>query len=290
MIRVTIFQKRQTWWVNYRLNGKRIRRSLETKNQKTAERKAKEIEKRFILGESEGVQGRRTFEAFWDEYLPYAESSKRPKSVYNDKYIWKRFSEWLTSKGLKFVDQVTSQIFEEYRLFLHGNNLQPISVNHNHRHIRAMLSAAARMGYIETNPIKKIRMYRIEQTPPQFLNEDQINHLMEQAVFHGPRMSMIYGLGIYAGMRNSEIINARWEWFDFENNVILIQSFGKFVPKSHRSRPIPLNSKLKYILLKNNKKEGYLFRSYKKEEERKSLVRFDYKNAFATVKERNSNG
>lgn len=50
-----IFRKpgKKVWWVNYRVDGKRIRRSLRTKDERIARKKVRKIEFDLLTGEIE---------------------------------------------------------------------------------------------------------------------------------------------------------------------------------------------------------------------------------------------
>lgn len=146
MANVTIFKKRQIWWMQYRNNGTRVRKSLSTKNEKTAHKLARIQEDKILLGECEGHKGRIQFDAFWEVFLPFTTTSKRRKTVDNEIRIWKRFSEWLKSKGMKYLDQITPVVFEKYRLSLLNLGLSQSTVNIAHRHLVSILMFAVRHG------------------------------------------------------------------------------------------------------------------------------------------------
>ena len=286
MVNVTIYKKRDIWWMQYRINGTRVRKTLSTKTESVARRKAKAYEENLIKGEGEGFRGRIKLEPFWEEFLPHARSTKRPKTVHNDVCFWNRFSNWLNIKKIRYIDQVSMHTFEAFRLTLLEKGLKKSSINIIHRHLSSIFSFAVKRGFIEKNPIKKVKKFKIEQKAPRFLSKDEINRLLIEAKNHSREMHLICSLGIYAGFRSSEIANARWEWFDLDNDVIVIQPYGGFIPKSHRMRPIPLNHILKENLQKYHEPEGFLLNSDIPENERKSLIRYDFKNSFKTTKKK----
>ena len=65
-------------------------------------------------------------------------------------------------------------------------------------------------------------------------------------------------LGLYAGLRKTEIVNARWEWFDFDRKVLHVQCSDTFQTKSRRNRRIPLHSRLAGALRPFANAAGYL--------------------------------
>lgn len=137
---------------------------------------------------------------------------------------------------------------------------------------------------IDYNPFRQVKNFKLTEKPPKFMFMEEIERVMSVAESFSKEMHFVYALGIYAGLRRSEIENTRWEWFDLENKIIMIQPYGDFVPKSHRSRPIPMNQKLKYILKPYSEEHGYLLQSYLEESAGGNAQRHDFKNGFKAVK------
>jgi site-specific recombinase XerD len=289
-INVTIYKFRDVWYMQYRKNGTRIRKSLGTKNKSVARKLAIAEEEKIRQRENISLNGKTKLDDFFEKYLVYAQTIKRPNTIRDDKQFWKQFVEWLKNKDINRVDQVTAQIFESYRMHLSKNGLKNSSINVHHRHMSSIMTYAQKNGYIDFNPLKGIKQYKQSQNPPKFLSTEQIDKLIAEAKREseksGPKVLFIFSLGIYAGFRNSEIANAKWEWFDFESDLITIKedAFRKFVPKSHQCRTIPMNNKLKAILETHKNEKGYLLESDYPEEDRVNWIRFDFKRSFTTVK------
>lgn len=89
---------------------------------------------------------------------------------------------------------------------------------------------------------------------------------------------LVVVLGIYTGMRKSEISNARWEWFDFEKRIVTIQEYNSFNPKSRRSRTVPLHNTLARILSPLKKEKVYLFND--SERDRNVSYWYDFRRPF----------
>ncbi len=58
-MRVQSYLRGRTWWVRYRLDGRQVRRSLETQNRKIAEDLAVELEWQLLRGQ-QPTERRRT--------------------------------------------------------------------------------------------------------------------------------------------------------------------------------------------------------------------------------------
>lgn len=284
MAQVTLFKRGKIYWMQYRVNGHRVRKSLQTTRLQIAERKAQVQERKILMGEAEGFRGRIKLESFWEKYLEYAIKAKRPRTVRIDKQVWNEFSNWADKHGIAYLDQITVSRFEEYRVFLLDRGLKESSVNISHRQVRAMLSYAVHIGYLDSNPLKKIKAYKIVQQAPRFLSKEEIYRILDCAKRHGRDAHIIYALGIYAGFRKGEIANSRWEWFDLERRIINLQPCAGFIPKNHRTRPIPIHQELKAVLELYREEEGYLLVSPVAETNRKNYERYDFKRPFNAVK------
>jgi len=291
MPNLTIYKdkKRETWYVQFTVDNKRVRKSLNTKFKNVALKRIDEMRKRMLDGENVGLCPKMTFDKFWEVYYSCAKVTKRPKTLDNDRRIWKAFTKWLRDSGIIHINRITSGKFEKYRAHLLERGLKKTSVNLIHRHLSSMFTFAVREGFMEFNPLKKVKKFKIDETKIEFLETEEIKKVMEEAEKAGERPHLIFGLGIYAGLRKSEIANTMWEWFDFRRNILTVQACGDFVPKSHKSREIPINLKLREILLRYQKEEGYLLnegQSRKPKDEALNLIRTNFRNGFMSVVKR----
>ena len=60
-------------------------------------------------------------------------------------------------------------------------------------------------------------------------------------------------------MRLGELLNMRWDWIDFEQNIIKVKCSESFSTKSKKERIIPICSTLR-ILLTNQFPKSHQFR------------------------------
>ncbi len=118
MKRVSLFKRGLTWWVYYRIQDQRVRKSLETHNKKIAQRKAEIIEQKLINNELKAFKGRLKLSAFWDKYLPHAQANKRPKTVDTETRNWKVYLKWVTDQNIRYMDQVTQSMVDSFSFYL----------------------------------------------------------------------------------------------------------------------------------------------------------------------------
>lgn len=130
----------------------------------------------------------------------------------------------------------------------------PRTINAIIEGMKALVTRATRQHwYAGPNPF--IGFERIPQPTRhvRWLTQLQIAALLEAAHDDSRDAVLLFSLGIYAGLRISEIIEARWEWINW--NAGVINAYG---PKSRRERTIPLHARLAEILCPPRATTGYL--------------------------------
>ena|GEM_PF-2513245 len=111
--------------------------------------------------------------------------------------------------------------------------------------LRGALNWAIReRGYLRDNPVKGIKQYKENPGRIRWLEYDEAERLLN-ACKDNPRLFMFVSIGLYTGMRASEITNLKWQDIDFDKKTI-------FIPKSKNgeTRTIPLEDELKKLLEK----------------------------------------
>jgi integrase len=110
------------------------------------------------------------------------------------------------------------------------------------------------------NPCIGVERYKITRTMPEFHTEEELNALRRAAVNHG--IEWVVLLGGWAGLRRGEIVNARWEWFDFniDKPTIRIKAFGGFTIKDSEERVVPMSRQIYDALSATRKTSGYVFK------------------------------
>lgn len=114
------------------------------------------------------------------------------------------------------------------------------------------------------------------------MDEEQIQNVLRIAQNRGQDIFMVFGLGIYAGLRKNEMVNSRWEWIDRKRKTITVSPGPDFTPKSKKPRTIPLSSKLAGIIKPFKRDAGYIV-APEKEPARGARYRYEPRTAFETV-------
>ena len=276
----SIFKRAGNYYVKFYHRGRRVRKSLGTSKKAEALKIKEQIERELAAGKYSFEEIDTDIDVFWDEYFKWAQDHKRPKTLEVEQMFWRQFTEF--AKPQKLGDVIPPDV-ERFKAKRKRDGLKPQSINDALRHLQAIYNYAKKLGYYSgKNPFLGIKRYKLERNPPKYLSKEQIDKVMTTAQEFGGDIYLVFALGIYAGLRKQEIVNARWEWFDFNQNLITLSSRDRFCLKDSETRTIPLHGKLAEILEPYRQDEGFIFIP-DKEKQGKHRYRYEFKRAFNTV-------
>lgn len=161
-----------------------------------------------------------TFKQVYDEFLEVGTSKYQINTIYNTKTIMKEASE-IFNYPIRDIDFAMFQ-----KLF---NKREDKSLAMNKRLKRALnrvLEYALDVGYVETNPLKRVVVFGIDthKDHDDFLEFEDfvkiITALEDKKSFRYDAYSVAVQIGYYTGMRVSEIFALEKNDIDFENDII----------------------------------------------------------------------
>lgn len=252
------------YWLDIRIHGKRIRRSLHTDNKFVALDRYKE-KKDELLAEYAGKKVR--FSDFCEKYLEWAWSSK-PDSAEREEQRLRKIREFFESLDFKFLEDITPYHIEQLKAKLKKDGisikgkqirLAKSTINQYINLIKRVFNQAADWEVYEgRNPAKKVRLYRLD-THREALSATNLRKVMEEArrISENPRSPLqkcFYDLMVLAantGMRKSEILNLKWR--DVKEGEILIKGKGE------KRRVVPLNEAALGAIERQPRREAYVF-------------------------------
>lgn len=240
-------KERPTWYVRIMVDGVPVVRSTETANLKKAERKRNEILAPYALGgraevlksvvhrlEDTEVEEARLkaaanpppeIAAVWDRYIA---SKKRPDSgestLQQYKAEWCRFAKWIASAhpGVERIDQVTSNIAEEYAADMQAAKMAPSTFNQHLRLLRLVWrilvsSDPEKNPWLEITPKKwnKRANRKHNLTPGQF-------EALLAAAEKDPELRDLFLLLGWTGLRLADGVLLKFAAIDFTTGVITV--------------------------------------------------------------------
>jgi integrase/recombinase XerD len=224
----------------YFRNGKRTTVSTGTANKKEAYK--------FLASFNPGLKKETPVKktsiklsSFIAEYKTYV------KNTYSEKYLTKAVTpsfnrlqiflpdtplEYITSKN---IDQFISTVYAKSKF----------AASLYHRTLKAAFNKAVIWNYIQGNPFNKIKSPKVSKSFPVYLSEAELILVLNKT--DDQLLKDIFTIAFYTGMRLNEILNMKWNWIDFSQEVITIKNTDDFNTKNKKERVIPIHPKVKKI-------------------------------------------
>ena len=197
-------------------------------------------------------------------FIEYLVAEKRFSDYTVKSYITdlKQFFDFLKNEFeiTNHISEVQFQLVRAWIASMLEQGLNPRSVNRKISTLRSYYKFLIREGKISENPMLKVIAPKLSKRLPVFIEEDQIEYLLDKIDFEegfiGRRNKLIIELFYVTGIRLSELINIKKDDIDFYNRVI------KILGKRNKERLIPLSSNIIKDLknfISNNTITDFLF-------------------------------
>jgi integrase/recombinase XerC len=155
------------------------------------------------------------------------------------------------------VDAATYAMIRSWLVELSDSNLNSRSINRKVACLRSFFKFLLKEGRISKNPMQKIRVLKTTKKLPQFVEEKEMQLLLDRAAFGdsfaGLRDQLVLELLYGTGMRLAELIALR------DNRVNLRDCTLKVLGKRNKERVIPFTKSLAALITTYLKKRGEEF-------------------------------
>ena len=162
------------------------------------------------------------------------------------------------------VSEINFQIVRSWIASLLEQGVAPRSVNRKISTLKTYFKFLIREGVINDTPMLKVVSPKSKKRLPIFIEENQIELLLNEVDFGdgfiGCRDKLIIELFYVTGIRLSELINIKTSDINFDNNLL------KVLGKRNKERLIPLSTKIVNELqffIEKHKIVNYLFTNLK---------------------------
>ena len=242
-----IYTRGNIFWFTYRLNGKKYAHSLETGDYGEAVKKALEIRQNPVL----------TPAAVFTEEINAFVSSKRECNEYSGGsakvkiLVLKEFAAFCAKANPR--DVTAAQVTSFYRRLqgrepgrLRGK-VEETTAQGYLATIRSFYEWLRLNGKVRVNPVVGIKLDRVDH---KGRDKFCLSSLRDTLIDGCKRddLKLILYLGFHAGLRRTEITEARPEWFDLEAGMLKIAETETFKPKDREARSIPLTKEFQRFL------------------------------------------
>jgi len=108
-------------------------------------------------------------------------------------------------------------------------------------------------GYLLGNPLARLRLVPERRKPRSILTREDEQKLLAAAA---PHLREIITVSLQTGMRRGEILNQRWEHFDFDRKLLFVT---RSKTAGGEGREIPLTEAVYSLLVSRRQTEGLVF-------------------------------
>lgn len=239
-----LFKRNSIYYIEYVESGKKKRISTQSKSKPDA--------LKFLSNFKDNLKKEKiktvptlTLTEFQDIYHQYLLSN------FSDKYAL--FYKVTIKSLIKFVGdvQLNSLNLNDFQRYFNYFFSQKRGYNY-YRTLKAMYNKCIEWGYVESNPLDKIKLPKRQQKEPHHITQYEFNMIMKNVT--NKDYQDIFTILYYTGMRSGEISNLKWNQIDFDKNLICLNN-----TKSKRIRYIPMHQIVLNIVNNRKRITEYVF-------------------------------
>lgn len=238
------------WYVSYTdPAGRRVRKSLETKNRNVAAIKEGE----FLTRRKAADTVRVPLGVFLQRYREYLAATRKPDTARHFELGLKKLLDFKPS--ISYLDEITPAVLDECAIALKSKIKGPNAPGLN-RAIRAVKTAMRQAEFWDLIPPqnwRKVSKFKESKGRVEFHTPKEIKQIL--AIFNAD-WQLVVLLGCRAGLRRGEMAALTWDDVDFKNKQLYIAP-----NKTEKHRYIPIAKDLHNALLaaKKRAKEGFKY-------------------------------
>lgn len=244
----SIYLRKKKWWISYYVDGKLRQHSLKVTDKKRALhlKKLKEIE---IEQGTAKLPSTKRVDEFFEEYKEYSKANKNISTYKGELGNLTAFVNYCSP----YIKDITPGTIQKFLISI-SSYCNVVTRNNYLKHIKTFLNYAMQCQYIFQNPANSVKKFKEEKRIPRFLNDEEIERLIEAA--DGNHLYPMIITALYTGMRIGELINLKWQNINLKDNIITLPSS---MVKNKKFRIIPLNNGLKGILTASKNGSQFCF-------------------------------
>jgi integrase len=228
--------------------GKRIRKSLETRNRTVAAMKESDVLTKKKADDSPNIP----LESFLARYRSYLSATHRPSSIMKFEHGLKKL---LSFKKISYLNEITPALLDECAVTLKTQIKGKYAPGLN-RDIRAIKTAMRQAEFWDMIPIqnwRKVSKFKEVKGRIEYHTPEEIKQIL--SIFNLD-WQLAVRLGFQAGLRRGEMAMLKWKDVDFDDSQIYVAP-----NKTEGHRFVPMVDGLKKALLaaKKRAKKGAEF-------------------------------
>jgi integrase len=234
-----IYPRGNIFWYGRMVHGKRIQMSLDTGDYGEAVVKALEIRADPFLVTADPLCSE--IEAFINHKIQQNEYSAA--SAESKRYALKEFASFVKKSD---TSMITPADVERFYQKLRGRVAESTAQGYITT-LRSFFNRLLETRKVRTNVVKAVKLAKLDNNGrKQFCTPT----LRDKLIAKCKREDLKFALfcGFHAGLRKTEIIEARPDWFDLQSGLIHVRKTDTFRPKDRDERTIPMTKAFKAFL------------------------------------------
>lgn len=198
-----------------------------------------------------------------ETFLKYLEYEKRysKHTILSYKLDLSQLSSYIKTTAPEFdLENANHLLIRGWIVSLVESKIQPKSINRKIASLRSYYKFLLRQGTIQKDPTSKIKILKTSRKLPQFVNEKDMNLLLDNCEFkndfEGTRDRLVLELLYGTGIRLTELINLKGSNLNFHNRTI------KVLGKRNKERVIPFSVSLEKVIKQYQTERNKLTNEY----------------------------
>ena len=258
---MSIRKIRNSWFIDFRYNGKRFRKTSPENTRAGAKAYEAFVFQQLSRGidpfKKEKEKKILTFEVFsWKWVELYVKNNNKLSGLIGKTSVLK--THLVPFFGKRKLNEITNFMIEEYKACILRKSLCNKTVNNHLTILSTCLAHAVEWGELEVTP--RIKRLKVESNKFDFLTFEESEMLINMS--HGIWKRMIL-FALHTGMRYGEIRAIRWQDINWEKKSVTVKNafyrdiFG--ATKSNKERHIPVSPTLFELLERRKRARGFIF-------------------------------
>lgn len=258
----SIYKRGNIWWVRISIRGK-MTREPGGPDKRQAEAKLADLIQERDAAKYGAVIRNISWDAFKKKYLEY-HKSKAP----NTRNVDLRAIRSLERFDCPFkAEDLSTELLDRWKACCVERGYAPATINRDLSALKAMRAKGVEWGYIRAK-LGKVPPVPEPDDNPEFFSKEEFPLLLKACKITFPEKAEASPwcwktaamIGVFAGLRPSEIYWLPWAHIDLEKRLIKIRTYKEngrsvWVPKSYETRDVPMCKRL-YEYLKTLKRDG----------------------------------
>ncbi len=235
MARIYQQAKGGTWFLDYAVDGKRVRKRI-SRSKRLADLALADIQVKLERREIGFAQTDKKLDDLIEEYLKHVKANGIEYSHTLSVAVLERFKGHLATERLKNISHLQ---IEKYKNWRRESGILPSSVNRELAVIKAMFNRGVEWGMLPRSPAAAIKKFKEPKRQAKFFTQAEIKKMLES---NEPVMARIVSLLANTGLRRDELLHLTWGDINLERKVLTVQAKDDWRPKDYEVRHIPLNA------------------------------------------------